>query len=385
MFDIEVLGENIRYYRKKMNLTQGDLAKKLFVSFQAISNWERGSAPPDLDNIIKLSQLFNVSVDRLLKSQAKDEKLYIGIDGGATKTEICLFTPKGQIAKLFQLSGTNPWDVGIENAISIIIQGIEMCRMEFPEISGVYMGMSGIGTAESRAQFTAKLENRYDKLPFTVDSNAINVMSSGNNESNLALICGAGSILYKKTETGCVRYGGWGYLLDYAGSGYDLGRDAIVASLEYEDGTGEYTEIYPMISKIFGGNIGKSTDLLHENRKPIVASMAKTVFDAHKMGDRIANEILNKNTERLSRMITCASEHKPSEVVACGGIIENYKEILIPKILENCPKGTKIIVPDLPSIYGACKECLRRFNVPADEHFHDVFYKEYNILKNSRI
>ena len=61
------IGNNIYRLRKNKGLTQSDIADKLNVSFQSVSLWERDEAVPDIDNLISLSELFNVSLDRLVK------------------------------------------------------------------------------------------------------------------------------------------------------------------------------------------------------------------------------------------------------------------------------------------------------------------------------
>ena len=61
------IGNNIYRLRKNKGLTQSDIADKLNVSFQSVSLWERDEAVPDIDNLISLSELFNVSMDRLVK------------------------------------------------------------------------------------------------------------------------------------------------------------------------------------------------------------------------------------------------------------------------------------------------------------------------------
>lgn len=62
-------GKNLRYLRVSNNMTQTDLAVKLNVSHQAVSNYERGQRSCNLDSLILLSELFDVSVDDLLKKQ----------------------------------------------------------------------------------------------------------------------------------------------------------------------------------------------------------------------------------------------------------------------------------------------------------------------------
>ncbi len=64
------LGERIAYYRGKMGLSQGELAEKLGVSRQAVSKWETDAGLPDLDRLIALSGLYNITLDELVKGAA---------------------------------------------------------------------------------------------------------------------------------------------------------------------------------------------------------------------------------------------------------------------------------------------------------------------------
>lgn len=56
-------------YRKQHNLSQEDLAAKIGVSRQAISKWERAEASPDTDNLILLADIYDVTLDELLKGE----------------------------------------------------------------------------------------------------------------------------------------------------------------------------------------------------------------------------------------------------------------------------------------------------------------------------
>lgn len=68
------LGERIYILRTEKNLSQGDLAEQLEVSRQSISKWENNNAIPDLEKIIKLSEIFEVSLDELVKGEKASEK-----------------------------------------------------------------------------------------------------------------------------------------------------------------------------------------------------------------------------------------------------------------------------------------------------------------------
>ena len=62
-----MLNEKIMYYRKKNMLTQEELAYQLNVSRQTITKWEAGTIYPNIEYLIKLSNLFGVSIDYLVK------------------------------------------------------------------------------------------------------------------------------------------------------------------------------------------------------------------------------------------------------------------------------------------------------------------------------
>lgn len=61
--------EKLYSLRKSADMTQTDLAEKLDVSRQAVSRWEMGTAMPDVENLIAISDLFGVTLDDLLKNR----------------------------------------------------------------------------------------------------------------------------------------------------------------------------------------------------------------------------------------------------------------------------------------------------------------------------
>lgn len=69
------LGKNICNYRKEKNMTQEELAEALGVTFAAVSKWERGIATPDIDLIIQLANIFDVSLDTLIGFQMKSNDI----------------------------------------------------------------------------------------------------------------------------------------------------------------------------------------------------------------------------------------------------------------------------------------------------------------------
>ena len=63
------LGENIVRLRTQKNWSQGDLADALEISRQSVSKWETDASIPELDKLLKLSELFGVTLDELVRGE----------------------------------------------------------------------------------------------------------------------------------------------------------------------------------------------------------------------------------------------------------------------------------------------------------------------------
>ena len=63
------LGKNLKIARQNSGYTQEEVSNILFVSQQTISNWEKEISTPSVGDLVKISNLYQVSVDTLLKDQ----------------------------------------------------------------------------------------------------------------------------------------------------------------------------------------------------------------------------------------------------------------------------------------------------------------------------
>lgn len=68
------LGSRLKKYRDALGLSQDDLALKIFVSRQTISNWETSKTYPDIKSLLLLSEVFSVSLDQLVKGDIEKMK-----------------------------------------------------------------------------------------------------------------------------------------------------------------------------------------------------------------------------------------------------------------------------------------------------------------------
>ncbi|MCQ6524052.1 MULTISPECIES: helix-turn-helix domain-containing protein [Bacillus] len=72
------LGEQLKKLRESKGFSQEDVAKKIGVTRQAVYKWENDKSCPDIDNLILLSEMYNVTLDELIKgNQNIKEKIHI--------------------------------------------------------------------------------------------------------------------------------------------------------------------------------------------------------------------------------------------------------------------------------------------------------------------
>lgn len=87
MFDTMKVAREIREARITQNMTQMNLADVMGVSYQAVSNWERGNSMPDIGKLEELCRILNISLDRLLGVQRQVQNVQKVIDYTSGKTE----------------------------------------------------------------------------------------------------------------------------------------------------------------------------------------------------------------------------------------------------------------------------------------------------------
>lgn len=73
------LGKQIKKYRTTLNLSQEELADKIYVSRQTISNWENDKNYPDIKSLVLMSEVFQVSLDHLIKGDLESMKKQIDV------------------------------------------------------------------------------------------------------------------------------------------------------------------------------------------------------------------------------------------------------------------------------------------------------------------
>ncbi len=286
------------------------------------------------------------------KAKYRPSKLYIGIDGGGSKTGISVIDADGRL--LF--SGTfGPSN--LLNRSEFEENVLKMFRDVFLDLKEVFRvktelyitaGFAGTSSEDYAQRFTdvfRKASLGYDVileyLHVTSDALlALNIYFS--NRPGLLLISGTGSICYGKNGEGVLfRTGGFGYIIDDAGSGFWFGREAVRAALNSYYNPDSKTALEDLVKEHY--QIAKTDDIYNiiygTDPKSAVASASELVFKAAELGCKTAVAIIENGAEELIKLVLNCSEligKKAPFVVLHGSVFRQERLVgLIRKKLIN--------------------------------------------------
>lgn len=352
------LGYNIRRARITRGLTQKELADRLYLAPQTVSKWERGSSVPDALLVDEIARTLGVDPASLFESREMGEWPLIAIDGGGTKTEFVLFTPAGEVLARVVKGGSNPNSVGQEGATRVLKSGIDELLGGTGQIGGIFAGVAGCGAPEAERLVREFLKKQYPAYKSQVASDIHNIIGLTEHSSRcIAAIVGTGSAVFGWDGSELHRVGGWGYLLDKAGSGYDMGRDAIAYTLECESGVLPYTPLARLVEERAGGVLSARLSEIYGGGTGPIAAYSREVFRALELGDGAARAIVLRGADRLAELINHV--HKTYEVgdvaVVSGGIAIN-EPALGDMIRERLDGGIELVITPTPPIFGAMRK-----------------------------
>lgn len=365
MFNVNTLAGNIKKHRIAAGYSQRALADAILVSPQSVSKWECGASLPDVEKIYMIADTLNVSVDTLLGRNENSKKILIGIDGGGSKTEFIAFTDGGEIIGNHYAGTCNPNVIGVDACVEMLIGGINALLGNEISPYGIHVGSAGFLLGGNGIQIRSALQRRYPRARIECATDMLNVIASATDANNcIAAICGTGSSVLVKRGDDLTRLGGYGYLIEKAGSGFDIGRDALLAIASELDGFGEHTLLTELAAPRIGNNVSSIIDKVYKKDRAFVASFAAQVFEAYSKGDKVAEKILTENAKALATLINHALDRfgHSFKVVLSGGIV-SHSDVFVTMLKEYLPHGISPIVPKYPQSLGACTLCAKACGV----------------------
>ena len=302
---------------------------------------------------------------------------YIGIDGGGTKTEGVLTDGEGIILARAACPATNPNDVTPDLSVTRLT---ELCRSLLtsaglnetciPQTSFFFGIAGGINHGPTLETALTLAFPRAQALRVRSDAH---ILLSGElpEGDGACIICGTGSVCFLRRGDELIRIGGWGYLLDSGGSGYDMGRDALEAVLRAHDGRGEPTLLTRLVTQHLKGEVHTRITEIYREGKPYIAACAPLVFQAAEAGDNVATAILRRNARCLAEYVEAAWKHLHTDpdaeltslpVVMGGGISQKasplWSELVASLVDPSIP--LRVTVATAPPVFGAVTEAAKQ-------------------------
>lgn len=279
---------------------------------------------------------------------------FLAIDGGGTKTEAVRVTADGRILARTRTGATNPNDVGRDTAAARLVQLLDQLGADGSD-AALFAGIAGaIGSEDA---LFAPLCERAQRA--AVGSDAVNLLSIMGRRDGACLIAGTGSVCFARRGEEIHRIGGWGYLLDEGGSGYDIGRDALSAALRAYDGRGRETALSDRLTEALGEQVPAAIPRIYAGGKPFIAALAPVVFAAAEDGDAIASAILDRNADHLAALLKTAHGWLNAPMpVQLGGSLLTAADGMYTRLAARIPSAITLYRSPAPPVWGAACEAI---------------------------
>ncbi|NMO97938.1 BadF/BadG/BcrA/BcrD ATPase family protein [Paenibacillus lemnae] len=297
--------------------------------------------------------------------------IYIGMDGGGTKTEMVAVDEHGEVVSRYAGKSTNPYVVTFQGAMEELARVLDelLPPLQVTDLlcKGACFGMSGI-SSEAEQQQVQDFMREYQQqrnlsFPLTLTTEAeISLMAALEQDYGVLVISGTGSNTYGITNSGQrFRAGGWGHILGDEGSGYQIGLLTLKSIIKSHEGILPPTIMTERIKEHY--HFQSMLDLKAYIYQPSiqksdVASFARFCIEAARDGDETAIAIIMQQAAEIAdtaaALITRHPELSQTDVVCTGSVfkyselfnetfkhllLERYPQITFPKALNDYTAG----------------------------------------------
>jgi N-acetylglucosamine kinase-like BadF-type ATPase len=273
------------------------------------------------------------------------QALYLGVDGGGSKTALALIDSEGTLRGTHVAPGTYYLSLGLDSVRAVLASAVEATlnksKLTIGDVDFAFFGLAGHGEDSA-------LLNALDRLPEQY-------MSAGRFRCGNDMICGwagsfacrdginvvsgTGSICYGERDGRTARSGGWGEIFSDEGSGYWIAARGLNLFARMSDGRAPVGPLHALLKQRL--RIAHDLDLCAhvytwlKGERARIAQLCQIVLDASVAGDGQATMILSHAADELTLMVDAIRERLGFEVletipVSCsGGVFEDPSGLLL--------------------------------------------------------
>jgi glucosamine kinase len=281
----------------------------------------------------------------------------LGIDGGGTRSRALLVDRDETELAHAETGGSNPNAVGFQKAAENLRDAILECctraSCSLSDLGIIVLGLAGMGRKEDRETLLQEVSRAVftdpsQQVPIMIETDArIALEGAFGGNAGVIVVAGTGSIVMGKTHRGeIMRVGGWGRQLGDEGSGFAIGKGALVSVTYDIDSRGYAGALRKLIAQQFHLNSRDDiVEAVYRNNFDF-ALLAPLVMQAAADNDLVAQKILDQEATHL--VDQCADLFRqmgvPGKVglVMFGGLVESetiYSNIVQMKLMRVLPQA----------------------------------------------
>ncbi len=296
----------------------------------------------------------------------------LAIDGGNSKTDVCLISTEGELLGYARGPGSNHQNVGVDAAFDVLAglvgeaateAGFD-ARSTLARHAAVYL---------AGADFPREVEMLLQRVSpvgwaaeVSLDNDTFALLRAGSSSANrIAVVCGAGINCVGVSAAGQIlRFPSVGAISGDWGGGSTLGIEALFLAVRAEDGRGEPTALREAIMKHFGtASVVEVTAALHFDEMPRsrIHELVPVLLRVAASGDGPARAVVERLAEEVFLLARAAYDRlklrdQPTDVVLGGSVLAARHPLLIEGVsrrLAAHAAHVNLLVVDDPPVVGA--------------------------------
>jgi len=309
----------------------------------------------------------------------------LGLDGSGTRTVALVANERGRVLGRGEGGPANYHTAGLAHASEAISSAVHAAIGDaglVPQaLSTAFFAIAGVDRVTDRQVMSGAVARTGLQCPIHLDHDAAAALAGATGgQPGVVVIANTGSIAYGEDHHGTrARSGGYGPILGDEGSGYDIGRKALIAALRAEDGRGPSTTLAQKLKTRF--MLDRMPDLINlvygdpaPLQRPDIAGLAPMAVEAAREGDSIAREILRVSGRELGLAAAAVLQRLewnpgvPVPVAGSGSVFAAGSILALPMeqvVRSVCPQA-QMLQPKHTSAYGAVLLALRSLGIHPD-------------------
>lgn len=307
------------------------------------------------------------------------QPMLVAVDGGGSGTRLWVLNSMARLVAEGEAGPSSVMAVGVDRAVQAVAAAARQAGLATGAADGsvavVALTMAGVDREPEASAIRNEMAGIFPEARIVLEHDAAGALLGGTlGDPGILLLAGTGSISLSRGPDGTeVRAGGWGYLLDDAGSGHWIGREGIRRSLRAGDGRGRRTVLATALAQAAG--VTAVTELVgpvHRGAfdRPAIARLAPIVARAADEGDQVATDIMEEAAADLALLVKAVKARSPwfadvevVRVVAAGGLFglgSSWNERLRTALAHAAPRARLTDWVKAP-IVGAAYMAVQRF------------------------